>query len=434
MKLDFKKRTKHLLCGALGVIFCQMLYANANHSPATTDVQEAITQFQTAKQLHQAGKISQAQKILEVIVETVPEFHAARLKLVDIYQQQGKINTANHLLKTGLALDSEQPELIEKQKKMNVVTPKDHSIAGLANQYKKAIEYNNHGQIDKAKEMLQEVIDKAPAFHPARLALAKIYLKQEKGVEADVLLSKGLAIDENNVDFKHLRAEIAKVQGPKKSLDSAAMAKVEVNFREPVIEKKPIPPSKEEQAAYLFKKAQTQERQGHFNEAIQGYKNVLSKVPSYHPARLRLVELYKKNAMQGEAMALLHEGLKIDVNQPGYIIQIAHGYLKQNQPKSALEWLLKMPEQARNRSSYSSVLALAYLKKGHYDAARREYQKLTVLDSRNMRWWLGLAYANEKLGNVTIALKNYKKVKRIGQIESDALQYVDDRIQKLSKD
>jgi Flp pilus assembly protein TadD len=74
------------------------------------------------------------------------------------------------------------------------------------------------------------------------------------------------------------------------------------------------------------------------------------------------------------------------------------------------------------------MLAYNYYNLGFYDLAHKHYAQLVRHNSRNSKWWLGLAITQDTIGNSKNAIINYNKAKVIGGLEPEVLNYIEGRI------
>lgn len=86
-------------------------------------------------------------------------------------------------------------------------------------EYNRAMHYINQNEPLKAEPLLMRVLEEQLDDHPARIALASLYLEQGNINEAEPLLLEGLKIDEYHPDFLRLTAVVYdRKQDPEKAL------------------------------------------------------------------------------------------------------------------------------------------------------------------------------------------------------------------------
>ncbi|MBP6103635.1 MAG: tetratricopeptide repeat protein [Gammaproteobacteria bacterium] len=136
--------------------------------------------------------------------------------------------------------------------------------------YKRALYHYAKGNDVKAEPLFLRVLSERLDYHPARVALATLYLQQKKLDLAQNLLLEGLLLDEYHPDFLRLVAYIHdRRQAPEKALE--LLTKVRNHQRQ---DKHYI-----SFLGYIYQKT------GHYDLARQQYFRLLEKEP-YDPAWL----------------------------------------------------------------------------------------------------------------------------------------------------
>ncbi len=130
--------------------------------------------------------------------------------------------------------------------------------------YKRALYHYAKGNDVKAEPLFLRVLSERLDYHPARVALATLYLQQNKLDFAQNLLLEGLLVDEYHPDFLRLMAFIEdQRQAPEKALE--LLTKVRSHQRQ---DKQYI-----SFLGYIYQKT------GHYNLARQQYFRLLEKDP-----------------------------------------------------------------------------------------------------------------------------------------------------------
>jgi tetratricopeptide (TPR) repeat protein len=162
-----------------------------------------------------------------------------------------------------------------------------------------------------------------------------------------------------------------------------------------------VPLSTEDKTIIKYNKIIKTFNNGSIEEAITGLEEILHDNPSFHPARLKLNQiLAKKKQDNGD----------ID------------GSLKE---------LNKLTEQELTNEASQQMLAYNYYNLGFYDLAHKYYTQLIRHNSRNSKWWLGLAITQDTVGNTRNAVISYTKAKVIGGLEPEVLKYIEGRINMI---
>ena len=152
----------------------------------------------------------------------------------------------------------------------------------------------------------------------------------------------------------------------------------------------------------------------------------------YHPARLQLVKLLKKDGLYFDVEKLLTDGLKLDDRHPEYLKSMAGILQEKNEHKQALSLLLQMPKEEQYTREYRSMLALSYFNEGVYSSSAKYYTSLIREEERNSKWWLGLAVSQDALERNQAAVKSFEQVRRLGKQQPEVLKYVGERIDALN--
>ena len=191
-----------------------------------------------------------------------------------------------------------------------------------------------------------------------------------------------------------------------------------------------VPFNLEEQATIEYNKAL---KLLDTEKAQEAFESILQKSPACHTARLQLLSLYKKTGQTDKIEALLDYGLKLDPQNPEYIKQKALLQLETNNYSEALSTLLKMPSYYQNDMEYKSLLALVYFNEEAFDLAQKHYKHLLQFDPQNSRWWLGAGITCDAMGRHQEALDNFYRAYKLGQLDSDTIKYVNQRIKILQQ-
>ncbi len=128
---------------------------------------------------------------------------------VDLYTTSAKARETNMLAlppqhKTGLF-----------EKRETTLTAEEAAVGD----YRQALNHRDNGEFLQAERLLKTALTQMPTHHPTRVELATLYLKRNQLDEAEMLLSEGLRLEENNPDFLRLMAVMYdKKEEPDKAL------------------------------------------------------------------------------------------------------------------------------------------------------------------------------------------------------------------------
>ena len=107
-------------------------------------------------------------------------------------------------------------------------------------------------------------------------------------------------------------------------------------------------------------------------------------------------------------------------------------YVQMKNPGKAHELLATYQISARQSVDFVSYRAALAQQVARFDYAKNDYQQLTKIQPANAKWWLGLAVAEERLGNTNMALQAYKNAKQLAQLSIEVDKFVEQRIQYLA--
>lgn len=133
-----------------------------------------------------------------------------------------------------------------------------------------------------------------------------------------------------------------------------------------------------------------------------------------------------------EAIALLEAGLRRSPD-PALAKALGRLLLETGDARRAAVVLAKQPPAVRDDPAYTALLAAAWQQSGQPAQAAAAYQALLRHDSTVAQWWLGLAVAQQALGEKANALTSFRRARAAGGLAAGVLAYVDERIATLEK-
>jgi tetratricopeptide (TPR) repeat protein len=126
--------------------------------------------------------------------------------------------------------------------------------------------------------------------------------------------------------------------------------------------------------------ADTLMEQGHWDEAIQTYKNAAATWPNSADAHLAVGEAYNEMSMFGNAFKPFVRAVQLDPSRAEGYYGIGHAYVNVEKPRDAVGFLKSALRLDPDFAEAHYDLALAYVALGDMQAAAREYAALKPLD------------------------------------------------------
>jgi MSHA biogenesis protein MshN len=104
----------------------------------------------------------------------------------------------------------------------------------------------------------------------------------------------------------------------------------------------------------------------------------------------------------------------------------------QKEPSLAMNILSEFEPSRDNQTEYLAYRAALAQQLKQTKLAKTDYQNLTRIDSDNAKWWLGLAIAEDQLGEMNMAIKSYNKANSLGQLQGSVNEFIQQRIKVLA--
>ncbi|TRY33912.1 tetratricopeptide repeat protein [Aliiglaciecola sp. M165] len=173
-------------------------------------------------------------------------------------------------------------------------------------------------------------------------------------------------------------------------------------------------------------------KRGDENEAIELLTKLLQKAPDNIAARKRLAAMLFGQGKHLQADDVLQKGVLAHPDDHDLRLMQARLWVQMKNPSKAHELLNAYQVSAKLAPDYVSYRASLAQQVSRFDAAKADYLKLTHSQPANARWWLGLAVAEERLGNLQPALQAYQTAKGLDQLSVEVDKFVEQRIQYLA--
>ncbi|WP_426414985.1 hypothetical protein [Aestuariirhabdus sp. LZHN29] len=214
------------------------------------------------------------------------------------------------------------------------------------------------------------------------------------------------------------------------SLTQPAVKPVARNERAPAPETRIANARQSEQK--LLDRADKRLRAGRQAEAERGMRRELVSDPGMHRLRLLLVKsLLSHDAVAARRVAM--EGLTLLPNHHPYRLALANGYMRSRDYEAAVSVLSEQRPPMSDALDYYTTLAAVLQYTGDYAASEQIYLQLLQLQDANSRWVLGLAIAQDQLGQYPDARVNYQKVLVMAGVDSASRSYAQQQVLRLQR-
>lgn len=338
-------------------------------TPNDGDVRFVLAQFYA-----QSNLPSLARQQLIKLLQEYPRYLEARLLLIKLDLAAHDVNQVKELILSGLALDPENPDLLEIQK--NVTIEKSEPI--------RSPEVGMQKNITTAVSNPQENRIKMPPQSPVYIILKKMMFERKYN---DII--------KKAVHYLQTHSDDGDVQ-------------------------------------YIVGQAFAQQKQ--YDLAVEQFHKVLVKTPKYTDARVALIHLYIQLREFAKAQKTVSDGLRIQPNQPDLLsaqgsIYLAQGNLSQARGLANQALLLKPDNDNANvlkksldeiidrqtiENKKNNLVDYLTLKKMYSERKYKEIMELIIPylkkypDDGDVRYILGQVYEQQK--QYVQALEQYHKV------------------------
>jgi MSHA biogenesis protein MshN len=159
---------------------------------------------------------------------------------------------------------------------------------------------------------------------------------------------------------------------------------------------------------------------------------LLETEPDNIKARKKLASLLFAQGNYAQSQQLLAQGIELHPTKSDIRLMLARLYVVQKEPSQAMNILVDFQPSVDNRSEYLAYRAALAQQLKQTELARSDYQALTNIESTNAKWWLGLAIAEDQLGDINMAVKAYKMANSLGQLDGSVNEFIQQRISVLA--
>jgi MSHA biogenesis protein MshN len=161
-------------------------------------------------------------------------------------------------------------------------------------------------------------------------------------------------------------------------------------------------------------------------------RELLETQPVNIKARKKLASLLFAQGNYTQSRQLLVRGIELHTTQSGLRLMLARLYMVQKEPSLAMNILSEFEPSRDNKTEYLAYRAALAQQLKQTKLAKTDYQNLTRIDSDNAKWWLGLAIAEDQLGEMNMAIKSYNKANSLGQLQGSVNEFIQQRIKVLA--
>jgi MSHA biogenesis protein MshN len=153
--------------------------------------------------------------------------------------------------------------------------------------------------------------------------------------------------------------------------------------------------------------------------------------PNNIKARKKLASLLFAQGSYAQCKQLLIQGIELHPNQSDIRLMLARLYVVQKEPSKAMNILLGFTPNLGNQTEYLAYRAGLAQQLKQIKLAKSDYQSLTNIEPTNAKWWLGLAIAEDQLGDTNLAVQAYNKAHSLDQLDSSVSDFIQQRISAL---
>ena len=159
---------------------------------------------------------------------------------------------------------------------------------------------------------------------------------------------------------------------------------------------------------------------------------LLENEPDNIKARKKLASLNFAQGSYARTKQLLLQGIQRHPTKSDLRLMLARLYVIQKESSNALEILAGDQPNVDNQTEYLAYRAALAQQLKQTTLAKSDYQTLTNIESTNAKWWLGLAIAEDQLGDINMAVQAYSKASALGQLDDSVNDFIQQRISVLA--
>ena len=166
--------------------------------------------------------------------------------------------------------------------------------------------------------------------------------------------------------------------------------------------------------------------------ALSLLSELLVTEPNNIKARKKLASLLFAQGNPAQSKQLLIQGIELHPSKSDLRLMLARLYVVQKEPSQAMDILAEFKPSTEIKTEYLAYRASLAQQLKQTELAKSDYQTLTNLESANAKWWLGLAIAEDQLGEMKLAVQAYNRASSLGQLDGAVHEFIQQRISILS--
>jgi len=192
------------------------------------------------------------------------------------------------------------------------------------------------------------------------------------------------------------------------------------------------PLTDKQQSELAFQRAIYMLGRNNEQSARQALEESLSFSPAHLRARETLAALLLNTGHVNEAASSLHEGLQLIPDAAPLAKLYARILIDQGDVVTAVAILERARPTVVSDLEYYALLAALYRQVESPAQAARIYQQILLKRPGMATWWMGLALAQDDMGENTLALNAFLRAQRAGGLGGEVLKYIQTRIAVLT--
>ena len=161
-------------------------------------------------------------------------------------------------------------------------------------------------------------------------------------------------------------------------------------------------------------------------------QELLKTEPDNIKARKKLASLLFAQGNYIQSRQLLVQGIELHPTQSDLRLMLARLYMVQKEPSLAMSILAEFQPSRDHQTEYLAYRAALAQQLKQTKLAKTDYQTLTHIESDNAKWWLGLAIAEDQLGETNRAIRSYNKASSLGQLQGSVNEFIQQRMTVLA--
>lgn len=169
-----------------------------------------------------------------------------------------------------------------------------------------------------------------------------------------------------------------------------------------------------------------------FDLAQRLLNELLENEPDNIKARKKLASLLFAQGHYARTKLLLVQGIELHPTKSDLRLMLARLYVIQKEHSLALDTLADNMPNLDNQTDYLAYRAALAQQLKQTKLAKSDYQTLSTIEPTNAKWWLGLAIAEDQLGDVNMAVQAYSKASTLDQLDESVSDFIQQRILVLA--